>query len=476
MARAATSPSPSQAIQPPPRDVSVAGYAEALAYLDSRVNIERVRPTRAVAESFKLDRMRALMERLASPEHEIRFVHVAGSKGKGSVVEMLASCLSACGYATGVFTSPHLVEVRERIRVGDRMVSRAEFAGLIRRCAEASSSLSGSLGEVTYFETLTAAALLYFAEQAVDLAVVEVGLGGRLDSTNVIVPEVSVVTSLHLEHTEILGETLGEIAREKGGIIKPGVPAVSAPQASEAESVLREIAEKQGSHLSLLGDEDLAFTQRFVSGADRSPHVRVCVSSPHRSFDHMAVPLMGQHQAINAGLAMAALDRLSDRGFEAPEAKVAKGLSRTPSRGRLELVWETPRILIDGAHTPESVEGVVKGICAHLRYDSMVVIFGCGSDKKVDAMLRALSMGADKVIFTRSSANPRAADPAVLRHRFAELSSKMSQTADSVREAIRMAGRAVSKDDLICVTGSFYLAGEAKSLLDEARASKNHTR
>jgi len=445
-------------------------YASALEYLDGRIDVERMRPTRVDRSAFKLDRMRALLERLEHPEFDSKFVHVAGSKGKGSVVEMLASCLGACGYATGVFTSPHLVDVRERIRVGERWIDESSFAALVDRCASAAGGLEPSLGEPTYFELLTAVALLHFAEQAVDLAIMEVGLGGRLDSTNVITPEVCAIASIQLEHTAILGDTLEAIAREKAGIIKPGVPVVSVRQAEEASGVLRAVAAERGAPLRVLGDEGLLYTSRFVSSPQRGPHMRVCVSSEARSYDHMPVPLMGHHQAENAGLVLAVLDRLHERGFAAPEPRVERGMARTPARGRLERVWDAPRIYVDGAHTPESLEQVVKGIGSHLRYDSMVVVFGCAADKDLDAMLAKLAIGADKVIFTRSSRNPRAAEPGELQRRFAEVSPKMTQTAPTLKEGINMAHRAVGREDVICVTGSFYLAGEAKALLTEARA------
>lgn len=439
-------------------------YRAALSYLETRHNLERARLTRLDRREFQLDRMRAILSRLDNPQRGLRCVHVAGSKGKGSVCEMTASALGACGYAVGLYTSPHLMDVRERIRIGGREVGEAELTRLLSQVAAAASAVEGEHGEASYFEVLTAAGLLYFAEQAVDLAVIEVGLGGRLDAMNVVEPDVTVVTEIQLEHAAILGDTLGEIAREKAGIFKPGVRAITQEQKPEVLAALAEAAEQATTALQVLGRE-IEFSTRFESSPELGPHARVCVSSGRGGFEHLAVPLKGEHQAINCGLALSAIEALRDRGFESSERQVAEGLAATPARGRMELVWHAPRIMVDGAHNPESIHCLVKAIGAHVRYDSMVMVFGCAADKNVDAMLKRVSLGADKVIFVAASDNSRAADPRDLHRRFSEMSGKMTQVAPSVKEALNIAARAVGRDDLICVTGSFYVAGEAKRLL-----------
>lgn len=441
---------------------------DALAALNARVNVERVRPSHLSPDVFKLDRMRALVERLDHPDRVTRFVHVAGSKGKGSVVEMLAASLTACGYAVGIFTSPHLIDVRERIRIADRWIDEADFIRLIDRVVRAASSLPRKLGETTFFEIITATAMCYFAEQAVDLAVIEVGLGGRLDATNIITPEVCAITAIQLEHTAILGETLEEIAREKAGIFKPGVGAITIQQPPEVIEAIRQCARSVGAPLAVLG-EDMDFSYRFESSPELGPHVRVCLSTIHSNYEHLAVPLRGHHQAANCGLVLGILDRLCERGFDAPETLVAKGLAATACNGRLEQVWDSPRIVIDGAHTPESIEALMKAIGAHIRYDSMVVIFACAADKNTRVMLQRLAIGADKVIFTRLEDSLRSADPHDLQKLYAEISPKMTQVVEVLKDAINMAHRAVGRDDLICVTGSFYVAGAAKALFQKAR-------
>lgn len=412
---------------------------------------------------------------LGHPERAVQMVHVAGTKGKGSVCEMTASCLTAAGYAVGLYTSPHLVDVRERIRISGRLISQADFTRTMDRVAAAVTEVPSELGLPTYFEVLTALAFAYFAQQAVDIAVVEVGLGGRLDSTNVITPEVAAVTSISLEHTDLLGKTLDSIAREKAGIFKPGVPALTIPQQPEVASALREVAEATGAPLHVVG-EDIEFTTRFQAGgalpafaaasASAGPRMVVGLSTDRTHYEHIVVPFQGEHQAHNCGLALAILDRLAERGFRVPETAVVEGLAAADTSGRMEIAWDSPRVLLDGAHTPESLAALFRAIGAHVPCDSVVVVFGCASDKDLDAMLRELGLGADKVIFTRS-ANPRAANPSELNRRFEEFSGKMSQVADNLDKALSAASRAVHRGDLIVVTGSFYLVGEAKVLLSE---------
>lgn len=446
------------------RASDVATLADALGFLDSRVNLERTLSGAGAARAYRLDRMQALLEALGRPQRDVRCVHIAGSKGKGSTAEMTAACLSGCGYAVGLYTSPHLVDVRERIRINQEKIGESAFARLCREVGLAAERIERRHGPATYFEILTAMGLLYFREQAVDIAVIEVGLGGRLDATNLVQPEVCAITAIQLEHTHILGDTLDKIAREKAGILKRGVPAVTVPQAPEAMEAIREVAAGVGAPLAVLG-EDIEYTARFEAAPGLGFHARVCVTTPRSTFEHIPVPLRGEHQAVNCGLALAIVDCLRERGLQASEGRVAEGLARTPSHGRLEVVPGIPRIVLDGAHTPDSIAALVRATGAHLRYDSMVVVFGCATDKDVRGMLARIAAGADKIIFTRAAGSPRAADPRDLQRRFAEVSSKMALTAGTLEEALRLALAAVDKDDLIVITGSFYLAGEARGLL-----------
>lgn len=445
-------------------------YAQASKVLEDLPNMEKQRPGAPVSEHLKLDRMRALMQKLGDPQNAVPCVHVAGSKGKGSMVEMLAAALGGCGYAVGIYTSPHLVDVRERIRIGAVPILESDFTSTFNAVIAAASEIEGEFGSASYFEVMTAMSFLHFKEQAVDISVIEVGLGGRLDATNIVSPALTCVTQIQLEHTHILGSTLAEVAREKAGIFKADVPAMTVPQDDEALASLRKVAEQVGAPFYVLGD-DIEFNQRFEADPNLGPHVRVGLMTERGEYEHIAVPLPGEHQAHNCGLALAALDRLKTLGFDTPEVRVSDGLAQTLRMGRAEEVWQQPRTIVDGAHTQDSVGALVRAIGAHSRYDSMVVVFGCSVDKDIDGLLEEISRGADKIVFTKAADNPRAADAEMLRSRYTELTGKMAEVKQDVREAINTAARAVSKDDIILITGSFYVAGEAKKLFLEKSAT-----
>ncbi|MFG0258446.1 MAG: bifunctional folylpolyglutamate synthase/dihydrofolate synthase [Phycisphaerales bacterium JB043] len=432
-----------------------------------RTDIERTRVRRISRDEFKLDRIKALLRALDNPQDSLRIVHVAGTKGKGSTCAMVASCLEACEYTVGLYTSPHLVDLRERITINGHMIPYNAFTDIMQRVTKAEAQIEKRHGIPTFFEMMTAIAMLWFAEQAVDLVVLECGLGGRLDATNVVNSEVTAVTSISRDHMQFLGETVEEIAREKGGIFKPGANALTIEQPEEILDALRECAQDADNQLEVLGT-DIEFSYRFEASAKLGPHTCICLTSERSSFEHIDVPLPGEHQAMNCGLALAIVDKLRARGFETPESKVIAGLEKVTEKlpGRMEMVRERPRVLIDGAHNPESIQALVRSIGAHIPYDSMVMIFGCAEDKDVDALLDQVALGADKVIFTRARANSRAVDPEDLQQWFSERSGKMSQWAPNFAEALDIAQRAVARDDLICVTGSFYLVGEARKHFD----------
>jgi dihydrofolate synthase/folylpolyglutamate synthase len=463
--------SSSAAASPARQPRQFASEQAAIAYLRSLPSVESLRPSAVDSErTFDLRRMRALCAALGNPQDSFTSVHVAGSKGKGSVCEMTTSALRACGCTVGLYTSPHMIDLRERIRLDGAMIPPESFAAVLSTVATAADSIAPQdLGEVTYFEALTAAAFVYFAEQAVDIAVIEVGLGGRGDATNVITPAVSAIASIQLEHREILGDTLEKIAREKAGIFKPGVPAISVPQKEGVEQVFRDVAGNVGTTVDFLAKE-IEFSARFETSSELGSHQRVVLTTKRSNFEHIPVPLKGEHQGTNLGLALAILDKLRSAGFQLPDGKIAEGIAKTPNHGRLEQVFDSPRILVDGAHNPESIAALTKAVGSQIRGDSLVVVFGCAADKEIVRMLTSLAHGADKVIFTKAENNTRAADPRDLARKFMDLGGgKMAQIAPTVKDAINLAARAVSQGDLIVVTGSFAVAGEAKRLLLERR-------
>lgn len=448
----------------PAGDVEITGYNTALRWLFTHTDYERMRIVHYNKDTFSLDRMKKLLDALGNPHKQLRCVQVAGTKGKGSCCAMLASMLGACGYTVGLYSSPHLVDLRERIKIGDSVISQNDLTEAFKLIASQYGKFKDD--PPSFFEIMTATALRYFADQAVDVAVLETGLGGRLDSTTAVEPLAVGITNISLDHMNILGKTTPEIAREKAGTFKPGVPAISVEQEPEVAEVLESVANEVGCPLEFTGRE-IDFSYRFEFNRELGHHTRISVTTPTSRWEHLAVPLRGEHQAHNCGLALALLDKLKAEGFEIPEDQVIAGLAETQLDGRMEQVWDEPRVVIDGAHNAASITALIRALGAHIAYDSLVVIFGCGQDKDVNGMLKQLALGADKVIFTRAKSNPRAMEPEDLISDFGEVSGKMAQKADNLEAALKLASRAVSREDLIIVTGSFYLAGEAKKFFHD---------
>jgi dihydrofolate synthase/folylpolyglutamate synthase len=276
----------------------------------------------------------------------------------------------------------------------------------------------------------------------------------------VIRPKVVGITSLSIDHQNLLGDTIDSITEEIAGIFKRGVPAVTVQQEPTAMQVLKSRAVAANAPLSVTGS-DIDFSHRFETSREHGPHTRICLTTPTSKFEHLRVPLHGKHQAINCALALAMLDKLKTFGYEIDNDKAAKGLHKVSLAGRMEMIWHDPRIMIDAAHNAASIKALIHAIGQNIPYDSMVVIFGCNSDKDVRGMLERLQYGADKVIFTRSN-SAKAVSPEVLADMYTEICNKMCQTAASLGQALQLAKSAVSKEDLICITGSFYLIGQAK--------------
>ena len=449
-----------------PKHTGVNSYAKALRYIASLSDYERLRIVRYNSQNFDLDRMRTLLKKLGNPQEHFRSIHVAGTKGKGSTCAMIAAMLQASGYKTGLYTSPHLVDIRERMQIDGHMIPQSEFARLVKLIEPIASKMKPA---PTAFDVLTAIAFKYFAEQKVELAVIETGLGGRLDSTNVIKPEVTAITSISKDHMAQLGNTVEKIAEEKAGIFKHGIPAITAQQEPGVEAVLKRVADKVGAPFDVTG-KTIEFSYRFESSRMLGPHNRVCLTTANSKFEHLAVPLVGEHQAINCGLALSVIDKLKTRGIAINDTRAMEGLAKVTIPGRMEMVSQTPRVIVDGAHNAASLDAMMKAIGQHIPYDSMVVIFGCCADKDVAGMLERITSGADKVIFTKVD-NIRSSDPEELAARYVELYGKMAQVANTLEDALAIANRAVSKEDLICITGSFYLVGEAKKYFAAKQAA-----
>ena len=439
-------------------------YDQAMQYLFSVTDYERQQKLRYNVTTFDLDRMNKLLKGLGNPHKKTKSIHIAGTKGKGSTATMLARMIQANGYKVGLYTSPHVTSLHERITVNSEMISRKAMLDLINRLNPVIEKMSKSKTDEspTFFEIMTAIAFLHFVDTEVDISVIETGLGGRLDSTNVVDPELVGITHISIDHQNLLGTSLDSIAKEKAGVIKKGIPVFTVPQEQQAMRVLKKFASAQKAPFAVTGT-DIDFSYRFESSREHGPHTRICLTTPSSRFEHLRVPLPGEHQAINCGLALAMLDKLKHQGYTIDDEKAVDGLNSVKLVGRMEMISEDPRILVDTAHNAASVKALVQAIGQHVPYDSMIIIFGCNNDKDVRGMLTELQYGADKVIFTRSN-SPKAVFPADLAEMYAEVCGKMCQTTLSLKEAVRVAKSAVSREDLICIAGSFYLVGQAKQL------------
>jgi dihydrofolate synthase/folylpolyglutamate synthase len=403
-----------------------------------------------------LRRTASLLRRVGSPERAYRVAHVAGTKGKGSTSATIAAVARAAGRSTGLYATPHLHTFRERILIDDQPIAEQEFAAvadLLLPVDDALQREEPEIGEPTAFEVATALALLAFARAGVDLAVVEVGLGGRLDATNVVTPDVCAITAISYDHTAILGETLSRIAFEKGGIIKPGIPVAVAPQPAEALAELQRIATEREAPLSLAGrDWQATATAR---GA--------LLDGPWGRWQDVRLALAGRHQVENAGAALMAL-HLLDPALLRDEAVVRAALANVRWPGRFELVARAPDVYVDGAHNVDSVERLVETLKERVPgAGRLVVIFGAGRDKDIDGMLRALAELDPDVIATASH-NPRAADPDRIIAAAQAAGLRASQQP-SVAAALDDARVRVQPGGTIVVTGSLYAVAEAREAL-----------
>jgi dihydrofolate synthase/folylpolyglutamate synthase len=376
---------------------------------------------------------------------------------------MLAKMIEVNGYNVGLYTSPHVTTLHERIVINSEMISEKQMLGLLNRMHAVIEKFADKDDVPTFFEIMTALAFMHFEDTNVDVAIIETGLGGRLDSTNVIEPFLVGITSISIDHQNLLGDTIDMIAAEKAGIIKKGIPVITVPQDPTAMKVLKHHALSVDAPFSVTG-RDIEFSSRFESSREEGPHTRICLTTPNSRFEHLRVPLPGEHQAINCGLALAMLDKLKVQGYKIDDDKAADGLSQVSLIGRMEIISNDPRVIVDTAHNAASIHALIHAIGQHVPYDSMVIIFGCNSDKDVRGMLEQLQYGADKVVFTRSN-SPKALYPEDLAEIYDDVCGKMCQTAMTLREAVRIAKSAVSREDLICITGSFYLVGQAKEQL-----------
>jgi len=443
----------------------------ALRFLFDRIDYERWLSVPYRDRELKLDRMRELLARLGNPQATLPIIHVAGTKGKGSTAVMIGAMLSAAGYRTGVFTSPHLERLEERMAVGGQACSPDDLVELVDRIAPVVRLMdeeAARLGDTgpTYFEITTAMALIHFVDCRVNAAVLEVGLGGRLDSTNVCLPEVCAITSISFDHMKQLGNTLAAIAREKAGIIKPGVPVVSGVTDLEPRDVIRQVCREQGSRLVEL-DRDFDFVYHPPRGLERAAaparmDFRCRASGRERVYSGLGLQLPGRHQAANAAVALAVAEELRGCGWEIPEEAIRRGLLELDWPARIEVISRSPVVIVDAAHNRASIDALVQVLDESFSARRRLLVFATTQEKDLRGMLGRLAGCFDHVILTRYLNNPRGVPPEELAEVALELTGHRYRICGDPAQAWSEILALAAPDDLICVTGSFFIAAEMR--------------
>lgn len=426
-------------------------YKAAEDYILSFADYERI-PRQVVI--FDLKRIQELLRRLGQPQEAAKSVHIAGTKGKGSTSAMIASILMASGYKTGFYSSPHLLTMRERIRFEGKPIPEEDLARLVDQLKLYIEDMdaSGQWGAITTFEILTALAFLYYREKQADYQVLEVGLGGRLDATNVVKPEVCVITSISLDHTHILGNTLAKIAAEKAGIIKPGSWVVNVPQHPEAAAVIEERCREQGARLISLGS-DVSWSRKSFDLSSQSFRIK----GMRATYD-LTIPLLGAYQLENAAAAVATAELLAERGARISAQSIAEGLTGVEWPGRLQILQRQPLLVVDGAHNPYSVSKLGEALREYLDFERAIIIVGATADKDITGIVAGLASFANVVIVTRSH-HPKSTPTSQLLKEFSEQGAR-AQVAEDVPSALEAALAMAGPRDLICATGSLFVVAE----------------
>ncbi len=430
-------------------------YKQAIEYISTYTDYEKVPRLPHNAANYDLRRVFELLARLGNPHLKAKSVHITGSNGKGSVAAMIASALLASGYNTGLYTSPHLHTWRERIKINDRLISEEELVSLLEKIKPEieAVNLKATYGRLTTFEILTVLAFAYFAEKKADLQVLEVGMGGRYDATSVITPEVSILTSISLEHTDVLGSTLAEITGEKAAIIKPGGVCVTCPQLDEVNRVIEQVCADCKARLIRVG-KDITW-----QGLGFNLNGQLLKVEGRLDSYELFIPLLGQHQLVNAAMAVATLEILAEKGFNVSPDSITDGLVKVSWPGRLHVLSCNPLLIVDGAHNPGAAKRLREALEQYFDFNQAILVIGISNDKDIASIVAELSPLFNKVIVTRAN-HPRATEPERIAAEFKRHNVDV-QTAETISEAISLAKSQARGKDLICVAGSLLVVAEA---------------
>lgn len=429
-------------------------YREAMQYIDSFIDYEKKEDFPYNERFLNLERMEYLLSLIGAPHRDFPVIHIAGTKGKGSTAAIITSILAANGSKIGLYTSPHLITPRERIRIGDRLISEEEFTRYLSQIRYKLEKSSQQF-TFTFFEIYTALAFLYFSRHRVDLAVLETGLGGRLDATNVVSPLVAVITQISLDHTRELGDDLTSIAAEKSGIIKEGSLVLTSPQDETALKVLEQVAREKKVRLYKVG-EDIRFRRKKSGSLAQT----FWLKTTRRTYPDLHLSLAGTHQLINAATAVGAIDLLQEKGILVPSEIVVEALKKVKWPARIHMLSREPMFIVDCAHNGASAQALANYLQEKFPQKRIILILGILKNKDVQGIARPLCSLADKVILTRVN-SPRALAPEKIGEVILEFcKNKNILIKREVESAVLHAQNLAYPEDLICVTGSVHLAGE----------------
>jgi dihydrofolate synthase/folylpolyglutamate synthase len=452
-------------------------YQEAVDFLYSFIDYSLERSYRYTADRFDLNRVRQLLHAVGDPQASFRIIHVAGTKGKGSVSALCASTFQAAGYRTGLYTSPHLVRLTERIRVDGQEISQSALVDIVEEVKPHVAAVAG----LTMFEILTVLGFMHFARQGVECAAIEVGLGGRLDATNVVEPVVAVITSLSYDHMHLLGNSLSDIAREKAGIIKPGIPVVLAPQQHEAERVVLEVAREQGAPVIQVGRDwlfapggrDLEFQSLHIWSAGEQGQMDAYVDSAggeEWAPPRYEIPLLGYHQVVNAAVAYAALQVARQKGVAVDDRAIQEGFRSVSWPGRFQILSRSPVVLVDSAHNRDSALRLRIALDDFFPGQPVTLVFGAMGDKDIPGMLTELLPRVSRVILTQAD-HPRSAtldELSAMAHGY----GWRVETLVPVAEALAWAIAHSRPGEVIVAAGSLTVAGEVLAAWDQIRQGR----
>ncbi|GAA0718240.1 folylpolyglutamate synthase/dihydrofolate synthase family protein [Clostridium malenominatum] len=420
--------------------------------------IEYIENTSKYGNNAGTKRVETILELLGNPHKELKCIHVAGTNGKGSTTAMISQILIESGYKVGMYTSPYLEEFEERIQINGENIPKDRLSSVITKVFVAVEKIIEEWGSPTEFEIITCAMFLYYYEEKIDYAVIEVGLGGRMDSTNVITPLVSVITSISFDHMGILGDTLEKIAYEKGGIIKEGVPVVLYPQEEEAENVIRDICSGKDSFLIKVDK----YCVKEVENLYNVKYQKFIITTEEKEYN-VQLSLLGVHQILNSAVVLNTIEQLQHQGVQIKEEHIKEGLKKVKWAGRMEIIQNNPMVLLDGAHNIDGINKLSENVKKYFKYNNLILIIGILADKQVEEMIKTITPLAHKVIaITPHSYRAENAE------KLGEIIKKYNNSYEKIEDYKEAYVKALSycgKDDMVLVCGSLYMIGDMRKIV-----------